>query len=100
MRRARILLLVLAAPVIVYLGGANVVLQSGLAERWINRHPERITVHWRAAWTIWPGTVHLRGFRLVSSDDHVQMELVIDRATVDVEPWPATDRRFQADRVI
>jgi hypothetical protein len=47
-----------------YLVGANLFLNSSLAPRALNRHPERFRIGWSSAWTLWPGLVRIRGLRL------------------------------------
>lgn len=47
-----------------YLVGANLFLNSPLAPRALNRHPERFRIGWSSAWTLWPGLVRIRGLRL------------------------------------
>ena len=47
----------LLAAALAYLVLANIALNTGLAEHWINRKPARFTIHWQRAFTWWPGQV-------------------------------------------
>ncbi len=92
------LLLALAAGLAVlwllYLGIANVWLHEGGLERMLNRRPERMSVRWDAAWTLWPGVVHVRGFAMRSQSRVFQWWLAVDRGTVDVDLWDLQDREL------
>jgi hypothetical protein len=72
---------------VIWLLGANLVLGlsgEGPAAGWINRKPEKFAMHWRRAWTVWPGKVHLEGVTLRGQNRHVQWWASLDRAVVDL----------------
>jgi len=52
------------AYVVIYLIGANLILNTGLLQRAINRRPEKSLVEWRSGWTVLPGRVHVEGLRV------------------------------------
>lgn len=45
--------------VIAWLLISNAVLNAGLVEPWVNRKPERFTLHWGRALMVWPGYITL-----------------------------------------
>ncbi len=87
-RRGLVLVLgpILGAVVLylVYLVGANAYLRSGRIQRLLSRRPEVARLDFDAAWTVFPGRVHVRGFRLRGETRNTQWWLAVDRATVDV----------------
>ena len=72
LRLARLLALAYA---IVYLLGVNVFLNLGVFRPLINRKPEKILLEWDRAWTILPGHIHLRGFRIRGQTRRQQWDL-------------------------
>ncbi len=47
-----------------YLLGVNLFLNTPLAPRAVNRHPDKLRMGWSSAWSPWPGLVILRGLTL------------------------------------
>ncbi len=47
-----------------YLLGVNLFLNTPLARRAINRHPDKFRMDWSSAWTPWPGLLIIRGLTL------------------------------------
>ncbi len=78
-----------------YLVIANLWLHQGGLERMLNRRPERLSIHWDSAWTVWPGMVHVRGFELRNQTRIFQWWLAVDRGTVDVDLWNLQDRELR-----
>jgi hypothetical protein len=58
------LLLALVALAVLYLLAANVFLNTPMASWAVNRRPERFRASWSSAWSVWPGTVWVRGLQL------------------------------------
>lgn len=77
-----------------YLVIANVWLHRGGLERILNRRPERLSIHWESAWTVWPGVVHVRGFEMRNQTRTFQWWLAVDSGTVDVDLWDLQDREL------
>jgi hypothetical protein len=77
-----------------YLATANLWLRRGGLERMLNRRPERLAMHWDAAWTLWPGVIHVRGFTMRSQTRVFQWWLAVDRGTVDVDLWNLREREL------
>jgi hypothetical protein len=77
-----------------YLVAGNVWLRQGGLERMLNRRPERLSIHWESAWTVWPGVVHVRGFELRNQTRTYQWWVTVDQGTVDVDLWNLQDREL------
>ena len=77
-----------------YLVAANLWLRQGGLERMLNRRPERLSIHWDSAWTLWPGVVHVRGFEIRNQTRVYQWWLAVDRGVVDVDVWNLQDREL------
>jgi hypothetical protein len=100
MRRRRIgrLLVALLAAVgaleVAYVAAGLYLVRSGQVERWINKHPEKLRVTFDSAWTVIPGVVHFRGFRIVQQGRGSQLEGVVDRGWGVVELLELPARRI------
>lgn len=77
-----------------YLLAGNLWLRQGGLERMLNRRPERLSIHWDEAWTLWPGVVHVRGFEMRNQTRVYQWWLAVDRGVVDVDVWNLQDREL------
>jgi hypothetical protein len=98
-RRTLLAVLVFAALLYpVYLAVGNWMLRSGV-DRWLNRRPERFLIHYDAAWTVWPGVVHVRGFQIRGQTPSVQWWGSVDRGILWVRLWDLQDREFIAGPV-
>jgi hypothetical protein len=93
-RLLQALLLGLAILWPLYLVAGNVWLRQGGLETMLNRRPERLSIHWDSAWTVWPGVVHVRGFEMRNQTRTFQWWLAVDRGTVDVDLWNLQDREL------
>jgi hypothetical protein len=82
-----------------YLVVANVLLATGGLSRLVNASQGNVVMHYRKAWTIRPGRVHVEGFDLRIEDGAVQAWLRVSRATVDIDLMALFEREFYAKRV-
>jgi hypothetical protein len=84
-RRALLLLLALEA---LWAVPVNLVLNTPLADRLVNRKPERFRIDWRLAVSPWPGLVHLRGVATHGQSRTIQWEARLRSvtATFALEP--------------
>ncbi|HEY8019935.1 MAG TPA: hypothetical protein VIH93_02470 [Thermoanaerobaculia bacterium] len=102
-RRGRVLVAgSILAPVALYafyLAAANAYLRSGSLQRALSRRPEVARLEYAEAWTVFPGRVHVRGFRLAGETRNTQWWLAIDRATLDVAVPRLLLRQFVASDV-
>ncbi len=92
-------LAVLAAAELAYLVAGNLLVATPLLERLLDRRPEKRQVDWDGAWTVVPGRIHLRGFRLRVQSRPAQWLLTLDRATATVDLPALARRRFHLTSV-
>jgi len=78
--RARKALLACLVLWVVYLVGVNLFINSDLLPGLVAPHPERTRISWERAWTVVPGLVHVRGFKLRSHSRGTVWTLEVDRA--------------------
>jgi hypothetical protein len=99
-RRGRVLVLGLALGLValyaLYLAAANLYLRSGRLQRALSRRPEVARLDYDSAWTVFPGRIHVRGFRLLGETRNIQWWLALDRATLDVVVPRLLRREFVA----
>jgi hypothetical protein len=60
---------------------------------------DQVAVHFRRAWTFWPGHVHVEGARITMQDRNVQFALVIESVDVELDLAAFARRTFHATRV-
>jgi len=88
-----------AGMFVVYLLAANVILQTHLLRGWLGRHPQRLFVDYRSAWSLYPGHVVVRNLSVRHQDAHVQFQLGLDRAELHLSLWALTTRTLLVDRL-
>jgi hypothetical protein len=93
-RALRIVALVVVALELGYVLVANVVLKTGLIERFVNDEPQDLQVSFEKAWTIFPGRLHVQNFALRLQDENVQVWLRIPQARLRVKLGELLVRRF------
>ena len=96
-RTLRIVALVVVGLELSYLLGANLVLKTGLIERFINDEPQDLQVSFEKAWTIFPGRLQVQNFALRLQDENVQVWLRIPEARLRVSLHQLLARRFHVD---
>jgi hypothetical protein len=77
--------LALVALYLLYLGGANALLRSAWLPARLNEKPEHLLVRYAAAWTVWPGLVHVRGLSIREQSRVTQWQVAIDEAWVALD---------------
>ena len=77
--RARRVLVVCLVLWVVYLVGVNLIINSDLLPQLVAPHPERTNISWERAWTVVPGLIHVRGFKLRSHSRGTLWTLEVDR---------------------
>jgi hypothetical protein len=98
-KRAAVVVGILLAPLVLYLGVANVFLATPLLCKLTNRKPDKFFMTYDSAWTFWPGHVHVRGFHLRFQAYRVAFELDIERSTAEIALTELLNRRFVAKNV-
>ncbi|MDB4306146.1 hypothetical protein N9980_01110 [bacterium] len=76
--RARKGLLACLVLWVVYLVGVNLFINSDLLPRLAAPHPERTKITWERAWTVAPGLIHVRSFKLRSHTRGTVWTLEVD----------------------
>ncbi len=67
---------------VIYVIGANVFLNSSLANDVINRRPDRIYIEWGSVWTLVPGLVHVKDLGFRNQTRRTQSYIAVDDLTV------------------
>lgn len=97
-RLATIATLIAAALWLGYVIVANAVLGTNWLERRLSQTPEERLLVLGSAWTLWPGRVHVRDFRLRYGEEDLQLDLRFDRATLDIELFTLASRKLEVSR--
>jgi hypothetical protein len=92
-RVSSIAALIAAACWALYVLVANAVLVTGYLESRVTSPDERL-LELGSAWTLWPGRVHVRDFRFRLAEEDLELELRIERATVQIELGALVRRTF------
>ncbi|HET9225713.1 MAG TPA: hypothetical protein VFR31_03540, partial [Thermoanaerobaculia bacterium] len=88
------LLLAALALYPLYLVAGNWYLRSGDLERRLNRRPERLLIETGTAWTVWPGVIHVRDFRIRNQTRTVQWWASMDSGTFELRLFDLRDREL------
>jgi hypothetical protein len=98
-RWSLVLVAVVVGLEVLYLFCANVFLSTSLADRAINRKPEKMLVAYESAWSPWPGELRIRGFDLRGQSRRVQWIATADRVTGRIDLLALLGKRFEASDV-
>jgi hypothetical protein len=90
---------VLAGAYAFYVVGMNVFLSTSLFEKAVDADPMTIDVHYRRAWSVWPGLIHARDLSIRSRDSNVEFMLRIDQVRFRVSFVGLARQRFEASHV-
>lgn len=82
----------LVIGVLAYPVGGNVLLRSGALEQIISKKPHKLKVAWSNAWTLWPGEVHIEGFRLDIHGKKSRIQVGIDKGIVQLNLMSLTGK--------
>ncbi len=86
----------IAAAVVI--GGTQIALTTPLLRRLLNgASPDHFHLEYQSAWSIWPGTVHVRGLR--AQDHNLQWKLVVDQVSTTLRLTDLLRRKFHPTRV-
>ena len=105
-RRRLLQLVLLAGPLLAglllagaYLVGANLALNSGAAERLLNRRPQRVRIIWARAWSLYPGHLAVQGLKIAGRTRGRAWEVVADRASGRYALRPLARRELRFSRL-
>jgi hypothetical protein len=96
LRRAFLLLLALYVG---YLLLGNVFLNTALADAALNRHPERFTIAWQRAMTLYPGHVQAWGVAVRGHVRRVQWQARAEQASSRIALLPLLQRELRMPRI-
>src|SRR5205823_2425298 len=92
-------LLAVAAAWTLWLLGAQAFLCTPLLRKLVNAHSPKIHLEYASAWSVWPGTVHVRGLVLMGQDRNVEWRLSFDEAKTSIAVGQLAARIFHATKV-
>jgi hypothetical protein len=95
----RIAVYVVAGAFLVYLLAANVILRTHLLRGWISDDEKELKLEYRSAWSLYPGHVALRDLSLRYQDSNMQMLILMDRATLNVDLLALTKRTLRVSKL-
>jgi hypothetical protein len=78
---------------------ANLVLNTPLPSRLVNRHPEKVRIDWSLAVSPWPGLVYLRGVETEGRSRAIEWRARIGSVTASFRLLPLADRTVHLTRV-
>ncbi|AUX20682.1 hypothetical protein SOCEGT47_011550 [Sorangium cellulosum] len=90
------------APVALWIGYVvvvNVLLSAGLVARLVSHDPIDATLDYGSAWSLWPGVVHAKEFRLSGSDSTLQWAVELDEVDADIHLTELLRRKFYAEDI-
>ena len=93
-------LYLVGAIAIVYLVGANLILNTGILDPVINKKPEKTLVEWSGGWTIIPGVIHVEGLRVRGQSQTQQWQFRLAEADVRMSILALTRKTIRARRVV
>ena len=83
-RSVQIVLGAIASLWLIYIVGVNALLASKWAHEKINGKPQILQADYSSAWTLWPGTFHMRNVRGWGQFTGLEYQGQIDRLRIDV----------------
>lgn len=92
-------LLVVVGLEVLYLLAAHLFLWTSLADRALNRKPEKLLVGYDSAWSPWPGELRVEGLTIRSQSRRVQWIVTSERATGRIALLPLLGKRFHASDI-
>ncbi len=98
-RWLRRLVLVLVALELAYLVAGNLFLRPSVGPELITRKPEKMLIDWSGGWTVIPGLLHLRDFRLRSQSKKQRWSVEIEQARAWVALQDLPRRCFRVSRL-
>lgn len=94
--------IILIAPVslwVAYLLLVNVALSSKLISALVSYNPDEVMLDYDSAYTLWPGHVHVEGFRLSGQDSVLQFGVLVDEADCQIYLPDLFRRKFYAAKI-
>ena len=79
---------------LLYISAAAILLNTGLLEQLLNRHPEKSFIQWSSAWSVFPGVITVNSFDIAAQTPRIQWFMALDSATVRVDLPALMNRTF------
>ena len=98
-RWLRVVLYVVVGTFLVYLLAANVILRTHLLRDWVSGDERKIKLEYSSAWSLYPGNVKVRDLSLRFQSSDVQMLILLERATVQIDLFALTKRNFHVSKL-
>ncbi len=92
----RVVIVGLIALLALYYGGVNAVLASSYGEKLLNVDPTLFQIRYDRAWTLIPGEIEVKGFKLSTQDHLVQFMVTADRVHGDLHLLTLANLHFHA----
>src|SRR4051812_10227337 len=86
LRIGKWLLILVVSLVGLYIVGVNLVLNTFIGRRLMMSHPEVVQIHFKSAWTLWPGRVHVNGADISGQDSENQFWVTAEHAAITFTP--------------
>ena len=93
-------LVAIVAFFVVYLVGANVVLNTDVLDPVINKKREKSLIEWESGWTIFPGVIHVEGLRFRGQSLKQQWQFTLAEADVRMNLFALPWKKVRASRVV
>jgi hypothetical protein len=94
--------IVVIAPIALWLGYAllvNIALSSKLLANLVSNYPEEVQMDYDSAYSLWPGKLHVEGFRMSGQDTVLQWSVLVDEADADIKLTELFRKKFHATKV-
>jgi hypothetical protein len=90
---------IVAAALLLYVVGMNVLLRTRLLRHLLNASPAELYIDYSSAHSFFPGRVHVENLRIRGSDTSVEWTLAVDRCDFRAWPLDLLKRKFHASHV-
>jgi hypothetical protein len=98
LRALRSLLIAAGLLLLLYLAAANLVLSTRVLDPIINRKPEKLLVEWSGGHSLFPGRVHVRGFRARGQSRGMQWQCRLDEGDFRISLFQLARKRIRIHR--
>lgn len=95
----RIVIVAVIGLLALYYGGVNAVLASSYGQTLLNVDPTLFRIRYDRAWTLFPGKIEVRGFKLSTQDHLVQFMVTAERVHGNLHLHTLADLHFYATNI-
>lgn len=83
-----------------YLIAANIILNTGVLDSVISKKPEKTLIEWDSGWTIFPGIIHVEGFRFRGQSLKQQYQFTLGEADIRMNLFALPNKHVKASSVV